>query len=99
MELLTIQGQPASILGLAGKSIDDSDAVLLAFTARINYFFFYNLESQKFLSALKSLLATKCEQVLVGFFITSASFFGYRTIPHAQRTLSNQLDQVFSLFV
>lgn len=65
MELLTIQGQPASILGLAGQSIDDADAVLLAFTAGINYFFFYNSESENFLGGLKSLLATKREQVLV----------------------------------
>ncbi|MDZ8068977.1 MAG: hypothetical protein RMY64_25635 [Nostoc sp. DedQUE08] len=64
MELLTLQGQPASVLGLAGQSIDAA-TVLLAFEAGINYFFFYNLESENFLDGLKSLLVTKREQVLV----------------------------------
>jgi hypothetical protein len=45
VELSTLLGQPASILGLAGQSIDAA-TVLLAFEARINYFFFYNLESE-----------------------------------------------------
>jgi aryl-alcohol dehydrogenase-like predicted oxidoreductase len=64
VELSTLLGQPASILGLAGQSIDAA-TVLLAFEARINYFFFYNLESENFLDGLKSLLVTKREQVLV----------------------------------
>ena len=64
MELLTLQGQPASILGLAGQSIDAA-TVLLAFAEGINYFFFYNLESENFLGSLKSLLLTNREQVLV----------------------------------
>ncbi|MDZ8053372.1 MAG: aldo/keto reductase [Aulosira sp. ZfuVER01] len=64
MELVTIEGQPASILGLAGQSIDAA-TVLLAFEAGINYFFFYNLESENFLSGLKSLLAANREQALV----------------------------------
>jgi len=37
--------------------------------------------------------------ILNNFFITSARFLGYRTIPQAQRILSNQLDKVFSLLV
>lgn len=37
--------------------------------------------------------------ILHTFFITLARFFGFRTIPQAQRALSNQLDLVFSLFV
>lgn len=64
MELSTLQGQPASILGLAGQSIDAA-TVLLAFEAGINYFFFYNLESENFLGGLKSLLVAKRQQVLV----------------------------------
>ena len=64
MELSTLQGQPASILGLAGQSID-AVTVLLAFAEGINYFFFYNLESENFLGGLKSLLLTNREQVLV----------------------------------
>lgn len=64
MELSTLQGQPTSILGLAGQSIDAA-TVLLAFAEGINYFFFYNLESENFLGGLKSLLVAKREQVLV----------------------------------
>ncbi|MDZ8104161.1 MAG: ISAs1 family transposase [Nostoc sp. DedQUE12a] len=37
--------------------------------------------------------------ILHNFFITNARFFGFRTIPQAQRALSNQLDVVFSFFV
>ena len=37
--------------------------------------------------------------ILHNFFITIARFLGYRTIPQAQRVLSNQLEQVFSLLV
>ncbi|MEH2082062.1 MAG: ISAs1 family transposase [Nostoc sp.] len=37
--------------------------------------------------------------ILHTFLITSARFFGFRTIPQAQRPLSNQLQKVFSLFV
>ena len=64
VELINIQGQLASILGLAGQSIDAA-TVSLAFEAGINYFFFYNLESENFLDGLKSLLVRKREQTLV----------------------------------
>ncbi len=37
--------------------------------------------------------------ILNNFFITIARFLGYRTIPQAQRILSNQLNKVFSLLV
>lgn len=37
--------------------------------------------------------------ILHNFFITVARFLGFRTIPQAQRALSNQLEQVFSLLV
>jgi predicted transposase YbfD/YdcC len=37
--------------------------------------------------------------ILHTFFITIARFFGFRTIPQAQRALSNQLQKLFSLFV
>jgi predicted transposase YbfD/YdcC len=37
--------------------------------------------------------------ILHTFFITIARFFGFRTIPQAQRALSNQLHKVFSFFV
>ena len=37
--------------------------------------------------------------ILHNFFITLARKLGFRTIPQAQRALSNQLDEVFSLLV
>ncbi|MEH1906974.1 hypothetical protein [Nostoc sp.] len=37
--------------------------------------------------------------ILHNFFITIARKFRFRTIPQAQRALSNQLHKVFSLFV
>ncbi|MBE8992176.1 hypothetical protein [Nostoc sp. LEGE 12450] len=37
----------------------------MAFETGINYFFFYNLESENFLGGLKSLLVAKREQTLV----------------------------------
>jgi hypothetical protein len=37
--------------------------------------------------------------ILHNFFITLARKLCFRTIPQAQRALSNQLDKVFSLFV
>lgn len=43
----------------------DAVTVAFAFEAAINYFFFYNLESENFLDGLKLLLAVKREQVLV----------------------------------
>ena len=37
--------------------------------------------------------------ILHNFFITIARYFGFRTIPQAQRALANQLQKVFSFFV
>lgn len=37
--------------------------------------------------------------ILHNFFITTARKLGFRTIPQAQRALSNQLHKVFSFFV
>ncbi|MDM9580084.1 hypothetical protein [Nostoc sp. GT001] len=37
--------------------------------------------------------------ILHNFFITLARFFGFRTIPQAQRALANQIQKVFSFFV
>ncbi|MBD2516493.1 ISAs1 family transposase [Nostoc sp. FACHB-973] len=37
--------------------------------------------------------------ILHNFFITNARQIGFRTIPQAQRALSNQLHKVFSFFV
>lgn len=65
MELVTQQGQTASILGLAASAGMDATCITAAFEAGINYFFFYDFTNEKFLAGLKSLLATKRKQVLV----------------------------------
>jgi aryl-alcohol dehydrogenase-like predicted oxidoreductase len=43
----------------------DAACIATAFEAGINYFFFYDFTNEKFLAGLRSLLATKREQVLV----------------------------------
>lgn len=65
VELVTQQGQTASILGLAASGGMDVTCIAAAFEAGINYFFFYDFANEKFLAGLKSLLATKRERVLV----------------------------------
>lgn len=65
MDLLTHQGQRASILGLAAHQQITADSIPMAFDGGINYFFFYNLESENFLDGLKSLVSANHEQVLV----------------------------------
>ncbi|OUL26159.1 oxidoreductase [Nostoc sp. T09] len=65
MELVTQQGQKASILGLAAQPQLDVTSISMAFAAGINYFFFYSLEYDNFLNGLKALLKEKREQLLV----------------------------------
>lgn len=65
MDLTTLKGQPASILGLAGHSDMETSCVALAFEAGVNYFFFYDLFSENLLNGLKSLVATQREQVMI----------------------------------
>jgi len=65
MDLETLKGQPASILGLGGHQAMDSSCVALAFEAGVNYFFFYDLSHKKLLNGLKPIVATEREQVLV----------------------------------
>lgn len=65
MELVTQQGDKASILGLAASGGMDAACIAAAFEAGINYFFFYDFTQEKFLAGLKSLLATKRERILV----------------------------------
>ena len=65
MELVTRQGQKASILGLAAQPQLDTISISIAFEAGINYFFCYSLDNENFLNGLKPLLKEKREQVLV----------------------------------
>jgi len=65
VELVTQQGQTASILGLAASAGMDATCIAATFEAGINYFFFYDFANENFLAGLKSLLVTKRERVLV----------------------------------
>lgn len=65
VEIVTQQGQKASILGLAASGGMDATCIATAFEAGINYFFFYDFTTEQFLAGFKSLLATKRDRVLV----------------------------------
>jgi aryl-alcohol dehydrogenase-like predicted oxidoreductase len=65
MHLETLNGQPASTLGLAGSSAMETSCVALAFEAGVNYFFFYDLSHENLLNGLKPIVATGREQVLI----------------------------------
>jgi len=65
MHLETRNGQPASILGLAGSRGMDTSCAAIAFEAGVNYFFFYDLSHENLLNGLKSIVASHHEQVLI----------------------------------
>jgi aryl-alcohol dehydrogenase-like predicted oxidoreductase len=65
MHLETLNGQPASILGLAGSRGMDTSCVAVPFEAGVNYFFFYDLSHENLLNGLKPIVATQREQVLI----------------------------------
>ncbi|NER24921.1 MAG: aldo/keto reductase [Symploca sp. SIO1C2] len=65
MDIKTIKGQPASILGLGEKQAMDSSCAALAFEAGVNYFYFYDLSHKNLLNGLKPIVATDREQLLV----------------------------------
>lgn len=82
MDIVTQQGQPASILGLAGNPKMDLSCVPIAYAAGINYFFFYDLSNDHLLDGIKRL--TERENILV------ATGSETRTI----RELNQYLDKV-----
>jgi len=65
MQIQTIQGQPASILGLAGQEPMESGCVDLAWQAGVNYFFSYDLGNSPLLQDLRQLLQQQREQAIV----------------------------------
>jgi predicted aldo/keto reductase-like oxidoreductase len=65
MDIVTLQEQRASILGLAGNQSMDVAGVRVAFEAGVNYFFFYNQTCNNLLDGLKPLLAQEREAILV----------------------------------
>jgi aryl-alcohol dehydrogenase-like predicted oxidoreductase len=65
MHLETLNGQPASLLGLAGSQDMDTSCAAVAFEAGVNYFFFYDVSHENLLNGLKPIVATHREQVLI----------------------------------
>lgn len=65
MKLTTLSQSPASILGLGSNQSIDCNSIKTAFEAGINYFFFYNLFCDNFLSGLQPLLKQQREEILV----------------------------------
>jgi aryl-alcohol dehydrogenase-like predicted oxidoreductase len=65
VELTTIAGNSVSRLGLASRRVQESACVSQAFEAGVNFFFFYNLGSDRFLTALKSLAIAQREAVCI----------------------------------
>lgn len=65
MKLITLSNSPASILGLAANQSQHKEMVENAYQGGINYFFFYNLGFENFLSGLKPLLTNQREEILV----------------------------------
>jgi aryl-alcohol dehydrogenase-like predicted oxidoreductase len=65
LNIKTLQGLPASILGLAGNPQIDISCPAAAYAAGINYFFFYSLSAESFLDGLKSLLAGARRETLI----------------------------------
>ncbi len=73
MDIQTLSGSPASILGLAAQKPMDRTCVEIAYQGGINYFFFYNLNYTIFLEGLKPILAAERKQVLLATGLQSRS--------------------------
>jgi aryl-alcohol dehydrogenase-like predicted oxidoreductase len=63
--LTTLDGAPASCLGLAAGPKQDPQCVRRAFAGAINYFFFYGPGNRSFIEELASLVRRKREQIIV----------------------------------
>jgi aryl-alcohol dehydrogenase-like predicted oxidoreductase len=63
--LTTLDGTPASCLGLAAGPKQDPRCVARAFAGGINYFFFYGPGNRSFIEDLSALVRRKREQIIV----------------------------------
>jgi aryl-alcohol dehydrogenase-like predicted oxidoreductase len=77
--LTTLDGAPASSLGLAAAPGQDPKCVRRAFAGGINYFFFYGPGHGSFIEELSSLVARQREQVIVATGSGSRRITGLRT--------------------
>jgi aryl-alcohol dehydrogenase-like predicted oxidoreductase len=83
--LTTLDGTPASCLGLAAGLKQDPRCVRRAFAGGINYFFFYGPGNTSFIDELAALVPRKREQVIVATGSGSRRVAGLRA---AQRELT-----------
>ena len=65
IKLKTLSRSPASILGLGSNQSIDINCIQTAFEVGVNYFFFYNLSYESFISGLQPLLKQQREKILV----------------------------------
>ena len=65
MVLTTLNGRPASCLGLAAGPKQDSRCVRRAFAAGINYYFFYGPGNATFIEELAELVRRKRQEIIV----------------------------------
>jgi hypothetical protein len=65
MDITTLRGSPATILGLAGQESTEPGCVNLAWRAGINYFFSYTMGDGPFFKELRQLLQAHRESVIV----------------------------------
>lgn len=98
MDIVTLKGQPASILGLAGNQSMDASCVRVAFEAGVNYFFFYNLSFDNLVDGLKPLLTAKREEVLVATGSENRDIHGLNQyLDKVRRRLNSDVVDVFFL--
>jgi hypothetical protein len=77
--LTTLDGTPASCLGLAAGPKQDPRCVRRAFAGGINYFFFYGPGNTSFIEELAALVPRKREQIIVATGSGSRRIAGLRT--------------------
>jgi aryl-alcohol dehydrogenase-like predicted oxidoreductase len=85
--LTTLDGTPASCLGLAAGLKQDSRCVRRAFAGGINYFFFYGPGSTSFIAELAALVRGKRERIIVATGSGSRRIEGLRSSRRKLATL------------
>jgi len=92
----TLEGMPASCLGLAAGPKQDPRCVLRAFAGGINYFFFYGPGNASFIKKLAALIPRKREQIIVATGSGSRRIAGLRAARRKMTAvLSIELIDVF----
>src|SRR5262249_26975642 len=85
--LTTLDGSPASCLGLAAGPKQDPECVRRALAGGINYFFFYGPGNTRFIEELAALVRQKREQIIVATGSGSRRVAGLRAARRKLATL------------